>query len=133
MTILPKQQNSLRYYAGLASLFVLLAVILFWPSSMVRAQGGHNITLNWTAPTAGGAPTSYNVKRGTAAGAETQLASVTVPATTYVDSAGVGGTKYFYVVTAVNSGGESVPSNEVSATFLVSVPGSPSGLAAVSN
>ena len=44
-------------------------LLLFWPSSGLRAQSGHNISLTWTAGTTGTAPTGYNVKRGTAPGA----------------------------------------------------------------
>ena len=113
--------------------FLLCSLIFGITFKGLRAQAGHNITLTWTAPTTGGAPTSYNVKRGTSAGSETQLATVAAPATTYVDTTGTGGTKYFYVVTAVNSAGESGPSNEANATFLLLAPGAPGALAAVSN
>jgi fibronectin type 3 domain-containing protein len=44
------------------------------------------------------------------------FASPTGTATTYVDSAAANGTTYYYEVTAVNSGGESPRSAEVSAT-----------------
>ena len=132
MTISQKQRNWRKRCAGFILLCVPIALVLFWPHSLV-AQGGHSITLGWSAPTTGGTPTSYNVKRGTAAGGETQLASVPASQTNFIDSAGVGGTKYFYVITSVNSGGESGPSNEVSATFLVTAPGAPSGLTAVAN
>ena len=118
---------------GLFCFLSLLAIVLGWPSRSLHAQAAHNITLTWTAPTTGGAPVSYNVKRSTSAGAESQLASVLAPTLTYVDTNGVGGTKYFYVVSAVNSGGESPNSNEISGTFLMSAPGAPSGLAAVAN
>lgn len=99
----------------------------------LHAQGGHNITLTWNAPTTGGAVVTYNVLRGTSSGTETSLATVAAPTTTYVDSSGVGGTKYFYEVTATNNGGTSGPSNEASATFLSQAPGIPVGLGAVSN
>lgn len=111
----------------------IVAAGIYWPGKIIHAQSGHNITLTWSMPAAGGAPTSYNVKRSTASGAETQLASVPAPATTYIDNAGVGGTKYFYIVTAVNAGGESGPSNEATATFLVQTPGAPTSLAVTSN
>lgn len=114
-------------------LFALpIALLLFWPNvRMLHAQGGHSVTLTWKAPTTGGAATSYNVKRSTSAGTEVTIGTSTL--LTYVDSTGVGGTTYFYVVTAVNSAGESSPSNELSATFLATVPGAPGSLAATSN
>ena len=46
----------------------------------------------------------------------------------YVDNTGVGGTKYFYVVTAVDASGfESAFSNEATGTFLVN-PATPAGV-----
>lgn len=75
------------------------------------------IKLSWTAPANnGGAPiTNYNIYRSTSSGTETLLGT-TGNVTTYNDIAVTNGQKYFYKVTAVNSVGESVPSNEASAT-----------------
>ena len=123
----------MKIFSRLLFAFLLCSLIFGITFKGLRAQVAHNITLTWTAPTTGGAPTSYNVLRGTAAGSETQLATVAAPATTYVDTTGVGGTKYFYEVEAVNSAGTSVPSNEASATFLLLAPGVPGQLAATSN
>jgi len=128
-----KQQNLCKWLFGWGLFIFVLSAILFWPSSGLHAQNGHSIVLTWTAPTVGGAPTSYNVKRGTTGGTEVTIASVPVPTVTYSDTTGVGGTKYFYVVTAVNSAGESAPSNEASATFFLAAPGAPGGLTAVGN
>jgi len=59
--------------------------------------------------------TSYHVKRSTTTGGPYMLvASPTVTSDT--DSALDFGTRYFYVVTAVNSYGESANSSEASAT-----------------
>ena len=103
---------------------IALAMLVFgWNFSGLRAQGGHNITLTWTAPTSGGPPTGYKVERGTSAGTETLIATVPVPSLTYVDTNGVGGTTYFYVVVATNSAGDSPKSNEVSSIFLLDPPG----------
>jgi hypothetical protein len=111
-----------------------LAMLVFgWNFSGLAAQSGHNITLTWTAPASGGAPVTYNVLRGLSTGTETQLATVAAPTLTYVDSSGTGGVKYFYEVSATNTGGTGPVSNEVSATFLVSAPGAPAGLAATAN
>jgi len=71
------------------------------------------IILNWNA--AAGAA-SYNVKRGTVSGGETTLTNILAPAATFTDSGLTNGTPLFYVVTALNSTGESGPSNEASAT-----------------
>lgn len=107
----------------LVPLFVLL---LFWP---VNAQTVHGILVTWVA---GSNDVTFNVYRSTVTGGPyTQIKSgLTMP--TFEDTTGVGGTKYFYVVTGVDSVGESAFSNESSATFPL-VPAVPTGLQAVSN
>lgn len=115
------------------SRILLTLAIVFVIGVPGLAQGPHNITLTWTAPTTGGAPTTYNILRGTATGAETALASVPATQLTYVDTAGVGGTKYFYTITAQNGAGTSAPSSEVSATFLLDKPGAVGSPVATAN
>lgn len=114
---------------------ILMAALLVYLVAGVRpwgvfAQGTHSITVAWTAPTTGGVPTTYNVKRGTATGTEVKIATVNVPSTTYLDTNGVAGTTYFYVISASNAFGESPNSSEVSATFLGDRPGTPAGVSA---
>jgi hypothetical protein len=75
----------------------------------------HSAVLSWnasTSPVAG-----YNVYRGTVSGGPyTKINSALVTALAYTDSTVQSGTTYYYVTTAVDSGGsESVHSNEVSA------------------
>ena len=118
----------MKRWIGIAIFASLLGVVLFWPSRGIFAQSGHNITLTWSASSGA---TSYNVKRSTATGTEATIA--TSATTSFVDTTGVAGTKYFYVVTAVNQFGESGPSNEASATFLGNPPAAPTGLAVVAN
>ena len=83
----------------------------------------HTATLAWVAsPTAG--VTGYNVKRSQAAGGPyTQLATVASPG--FVDHTVVAGATYFYVVTAISAGGESVMSNEASGVVPVNPPPPP--------
>jgi hypothetical protein len=82
------------------------------PTGLAATPAGFTrIGLTWTA--SGGA-TSYNVKRSTAPGAETTLATG-VTATSYTDATAVKGQPYYYVVSAVNGGGESPNSAEVAA------------------
>ncbi|MGA2179520.1 MAG: hypothetical protein ABSH15_08070 [Verrucomicrobiota bacterium] len=69
------------------------------------------VILTWT--TSAGA-TSYNVKRSTSTGTETTIANTA--STSYNDSSAQPGTTYFYVVSAVNGGGEGTNSVEVSYT-----------------
>jgi fibronectin type 3 domain-containing protein len=88
--------------------------------------GTSSVALSWTVPATGGsAITGYNVYRGTAAGTETLLASVGATTISYTDTATTPGTTYYYEVTATNSVGESIRSNEKAATVAATVPGAP--------
>jgi fibronectin type 3 domain-containing protein len=83
------------------------------------------VTLRWTA--SAGA-TSYRVKRATVSGGPYTL--VGSPMTLAFTNTGLAnGRTYYYVVTAVNSGGESGSSTEVSATPQAP-PAAPTGLTA---
>jgi hypothetical protein len=78
------------------------------------AKGGSEIDLSWTAPS--GTITSYNVFRGTAAGAESATPLATgVTSTSYADKSVSAGTEYYYKVAAVNAAGQGEESNEASA------------------
>jgi fibronectin type 3 domain-containing protein len=100
------------------------------PRSLQALTGQTSILLVWSVPASdNGYPvTGYKVYRGTSSGGETYLA--TALSTAYLDYSAVGGTKYYYKVTAVNAWGESGFSNEVSATILV-IPSAPLNLVAV--
>jgi fibronectin type 3 domain-containing protein len=111
------------------ALAVLCSLLLFgWGRAQTKQ---HSITLNWTA---GSGDVTFNVYRGTVSGGPyLKLNSAPVTSPTYSDTTGLGSTKYYYVVSGVDSGGyESVYSNEASATFLA-LPGAPASLAAVAN
>jgi fibronectin type 3 domain-containing protein len=97
------------------------------PSGLSATPGNAQVSLTWNASASA---TSYHVKRSTTSGAETQIAA---PASnSYTDTGLANGTKYFYVVSAVDSGGESANSAEVSATPAVPAtpPATPAGLQA---
>jgi hypothetical protein len=80
------------------------------PTNLSATAGSAQVSLTWSA--SDGA-TSYNVKRATTSGGPyIQIAAPT--AMSYTDASVTNGTKYFYVVSAVNAGGESANSNEVS-------------------
>jgi fibronectin type 3 domain-containing protein len=108
-----------------------LVVALICPSLSNSQAKQHSVTLSWTA---GLNDVTFNVYRATTSGGYTTTPLKSgVTTITYVDTTGVGGTKYFYVVTGVDASGfESGFSNETSATFLAS-PVAPAGLTAVSN
>jgi subtilisin family serine protease len=97
------------------------------PTGLVASGGPSQITLDWNA--SAGAD-SYNVKRSATPGGPYATIDTGVTSTDYVDTQLAPGT-YFYVVSAVNSQGESGNSNEASATVSPSSPPAPTGLAAV--
>jgi len=71
------------------------------------------INLSWTGSTGA---TGYAVKRSTSAGGPYTKVATGVPATSYSDTGLTAATLYYYVVSATNSGGESLNSTEASAT-----------------
>jgi fibronectin type 3 domain-containing protein len=95
------------------------------PTGVVAAAANAQVNLAWNASSGA---TGYYVKRSTTSGAEAQIAT---PSTnSYTDSAVTNGTKYFYVVSAYNTYGQSGNSSEVSATPALPVPAAPTGLTA---
>lgn len=81
------------------------------PTNLVAAADTDSIVLTWDA--VAGA-TSYNVKRAEVSGGPYTTIAV-VAEETYDDTSVSPGVEYFYVVSAVNSGGEGDNSNEDSA------------------
>jgi Concanavalin A-like lectin/glucanases superfamily len=82
------------------------------PTGLVVAGGMGQAALSWMVSSNA---TSYNVKRSmTNGGPYTIVANVTTPS--YTDTGLIGGTTCYYVVSAVNAGGESANSDQVSVT-----------------
>lgn len=82
------------------------------PGGLAATPGDSQVGLSWTASSGA---TSYNVKRATTSGGPyTTIGNPTTSA--YTDTTAVNGTAYYYVVSAVNSCGESTNSSQVSAT-----------------
>lgn len=95
------------------------------PAGVAAAAGNAQVNLTWNASSGA---TGYYLKRSTTSGAEAQIAT---PSTnSYADSSVTNGTKYFYVVSAYNTYGQSGNSSEVSATPALPVPAAPTGLTA---
>jgi len=122
----------MKRYLGIASLVIVLALLTL----PVWSQTSHSITIQLSSYTQGSdLATGFNYYRSTTTGTgytklnATPITIVTgPPVSQFVDVTGVGGTKYFYVMTAVDaSGDESAFSNEVSGTFL-SNPATPAGV-----
>ena len=89
------------------------AVTLTAPTGLTPTAGNTQAALSWTA--ASGA-TSYNVKRATVSGGPYATIASDVTTTGYTDTGLSNGTAYYYAVSAVYAGGESLNSAEVSAT-----------------
>jgi len=82
------------------------------PTGLTATAGNTQVTLSWNASSGA---SSYRVKRGTTSGGPyTQVAAPT--ATGDTDTGLTNGTPYYYVVSAVNSVGESANSSQVNAT-----------------
>jgi glycosyl hydrolase family 44/fibronectin type III domain protein len=88
------------------------ATIPIAPTNLTATAGNQQIVLNWNASSGA---TGYRVKRGTASGGPyTQVAAPT--GTSDTDAGLTNGTTYYYVLSAVNSAGESANSSQVFAT-----------------
>jgi hypothetical protein len=89
--------------------------LIFNGSAKPNGTGDGQVRLSWNASSGA---TNYNVKRSTTNGGPyTRIASPTT--TSYTDTGLTKGTTYYYVVSAVNSAGESANSSQVSATLAV--------------
>jgi hypothetical protein len=88
--------------------------------SLLAGGGGsqHSVALSWNA-SASTSITGYNIYRSiNASGSYSRINSSPTNATKYADGTVAAGETYYYVVTAVNSGGqESAQSNQISATI----------------
>ena len=104
------------------------------PQNLQASAGNGYVLLSWQAPSSNGGAsiTNYKIYRGTSSGGESYLAEVSGTTLSYNDTSVTNGQTYYYYVTAVNSAGESQPSNEVSATpqSSVSAPSAPQNLQA---
>lgn len=90
------------------------------PTGLTAVGSTERVTLSWTSVSNA---TSYNVYYAETTGVTTangtKIASVSTP---YVQSGLIAGSTYFYVVTAVNSSGESAASAQVSANTAATLP-----------
>jgi hypothetical protein len=93
------------------------------PTNLAATAGNMQASLTWSASSGA---TGYHVKRATTSGGPyTQVASPT--AASYIDTSLSNGTTYYYVVSALNSAGESTNSTQVSALPAASNPPPTSG------
>lgn len=115
--------------------FVLLAVMGLWTGiGFLYAQNTpHSVSLSWSPDTT--ATGGFNVYRATVSGGPyTKIGTVGAGVLAYVDATAVGGTTYYYAVTALDTAtppDESSYSTQASATAIAN-PQTPSGLVVVS-
>ncbi|MFO8006366.1 MAG: PA14 domain-containing protein, partial [Candidatus Brocadiia bacterium] len=83
------------------------------PTNLTATAGDTQVSLNWD-PSAGAQ--TYKVKRSTTSGGPYTEIATGLTDTHYTDTGLTNGTTYYYVVSAVNTVGESANSNEASAT-----------------
>jgi hypothetical protein len=83
------------------------------PTGLSATAGNAQVALSWNS--ASGA-TSYNVKRSLSSGGTYASVATGVTATAYTNTGLTNGTTYYFVVSAVNAGGESSNSSQASAT-----------------
>jgi endo-1,4-beta-xylanase len=88
------------------------------PGSLVAIAGAEQAVLRWTAITNA---TTYNVKRATTNGGP-YTTVVNVAGTNYTDRGVIGGTTFYYAVSALNVGGESADTAQASVIPTVNVP-----------
>ena len=93
------------------------------PAYLFAAPGDTIVGLGWTASTGA---TSYTVKRSTTNGGPYTAVATGLTGTSHADTGLTNGTTYYYVVSAVNSAGESANSPEASATPVAPVQVAPS-------
>jgi fibronectin type 3 domain-containing protein len=109
---------------------VLLSLVLALSVMTFGQTSSHGLALSWTLSTSTGV-TGQNVYRSTVSGGPYSKLTTTPLAptvTSYLDPV-VDGKTYYYVVTAVQNGIESVYSNQSTATALGPAPNPQTGLA----
>src|SRR4029077_5813487 len=95
------------------------------PTGLTATAGNNQVSLGWSASSGA---TSYNVKRSTTSGGP--YSTIGSPSgSSYTDTTAVNGTTYYYVVTAVGTGGESANSRQATAPPQPP-PAAPTGLTA---
>jgi beta-galactosidase len=94
------------------------------PTGLGASAGHAEVALSWTGSSGA---TSYNVKRANVSGGPYTTVAATA-ATMYMDTGLAAGT-YYYVISAVNSSGESANSIPASATVTCAASATPAGLA----
>ena len=97
------------------------------PASVTATAGDGQVTIGWAA-VSGAA--SYDIYYSTSSGVSTASSIIKGVQPGYVVTGLANGTTYYFAVAAVNNGGESALSSEVSATPQPPIPAKPTGVVA---
>ena len=100
------------------------------PTGVTATGGANQVSLSWSAVPGA---TSYNIYWATTSGVTTSGTKITAATSPYVQSGLAASTTYYYIVTAVNTAGESIASAQVSAATnapVVTIPAAPAGVTA---
>ncbi len=100
------------------------------PTGVTATGGTNQVSISW--PAVPGA-TSYNLYWATTSGVTTAGTKITTAAASYIQTGLAASTTYYYIVTAVNTAGQSVASAQVSAATnapVVTIPVAPTGVSA---
>jgi autotransporter-associated beta strand protein len=83
------------------------------PTGLSATGGNHQVSLSWDASLGA---TGYNVKRSLVSGSGYSILAANTAATSYTDSGASNWIPYYYVVSALNAGGEGPNSLQAAAT-----------------
>jgi len=107
------------------------------PVGLTTSSAGSSVTLSWSAPSSGGAPSSYIIEAGSGPALANLANFSTGNTATSFSTSGVGAGSYYIRVRASNSAGTSAASNEsilvVGGGGCTSAPGAPSGFTLTGN
>jgi fibronectin type 3 domain-containing protein len=120
--------NPFKKWISIIGVFAVIIVVITgcspkdvpMPAGVTATPGNGQVTIAWTEATDA---TSYNIYWSTTPGVTPANGTkITGAHSPYVQTGLINGTTYYYIVTSVNSHGESTPSLEVSATLVLPGP-----------